>query len=87
MSAVDVLAVLISDGKSVPVASKAGLKTLLYTSPELVRFVPVNPSPALVSATPANAIPTGTVFVAHNPAGRKWSATVGRTESNALHVK
>lgn len=87
MSAVDVLAVLVTDGKSIPVASKSGLKNLLYTSPELVRFVPVNPSPALVSATPANAVPFGTVFLVHNPAGRKWSATVGRTESSAIHVK
>ena len=84
---VDVLAVLVTDGKSTPVASKSGLRNLLSASPELVRFVPVTPSPSLVSATPANAIPTGALIVAHNPAGRKWSAQISRTASKELSFK
>lgn len=87
MSKINVLAVLVTDGKSVPVASKSGLKNLIVTSPEAVRMIPIEPSPGLVSATDAYRLPPGSVFVAHSPTGRKWSAQITRDESHVLSVK
>lgn len=87
MSKINILAVLVTDGKSELVKSKTSLRNLILTSPELVKIVPVNPSPGLVSATSAYDMPVGTVFVAHNPSGRKWTAEISRTESHVISVK
>jgi len=87
MSKIDVLAVLVTDGKSIPVKSKSGLRTLIEASAENIKIVPVKPSPGLVAAVPAYDLPVGTVFVAHSPSGRKWSAQISRTNSHVFTVK
>lgn len=87
MSKINVLAVLVTDGKSVPVTTKSALKQLISASAELVKIVPINPSPGLVAATSAYDLPTGSVFVAQSPTGRKWAAEISRDESHLFTVK
>jgi hypothetical protein len=83
MHKINVLAV----GPSGPISTKTALKQLISTSAELVKIVPVTASPGLVSATSAYDVPAGTVFVAHSPTGRKWSAEISRNESHVFSVK
>lgn len=87
MSKINVLAVLVTDSESIPVRSKSGLVNLIKTSPDLVKFVPITPSPALAYAVPAYNIPVEGTFVAHSPTGRKWSAQISRTESHVFSVR
>jgi hypothetical protein len=83
MHKINVLAV----GPSGPISTKTALKQLISTSAELVKIVPVTASPSLVAATSAYALPTESVFVAHSPTGRKWSAEISRNESHVFSVK
>lgn len=83
MSKINVLAT----GPNGPITTKATLKQLISTSAELVKIVPLTPSPGLVSATSAYDLPTESVFVALSPSGRKWSAEISRTNSHVLTVK
>lgn len=86
MSKINVLAVL--NGK--PIKSKSGLKNLIFTSAELVRFVPADvPGTPLHEAVrgPADQIPTSVTVTAHNPSGRKWSAEIVRGESGTFSFK
>lgn len=83
MSKINVLATAF--GK--PIKSKSGFKDLILTSPELVKIVPITPSPALVSAVSAYDVPVDGTFVAHSPTGRKWTAQFTRTESHVFRVK
>jgi len=89
MSKIHVLPVLVTDGKSVPVTTKKGLTNLIKTSPELVKIVPVAPSPGLVAAVPAYDLPVGSVFVAHGQNGKRaaWSAEITRTENHVLTIR
>jgi hypothetical protein len=87
MSKINVLAVLVADGKSIPIKSKSALKQLISTSAELVKIVPVEASPSLVAATSAYNLPTESVFVAHSPSGRKWTAEISRTESHEFSIR
>jgi hypothetical protein len=83
MSKINVLATFQGE----PIKTKTALTQLISTSAELVKIVPVQPSPGLVSATDAYRLPAGSVFVAHSPTGRKWTAEISRTESHVFHVK
>jgi len=83
MSKINVLAT----GLNGPITTKSALKQLIMTSPELVRFVPVIPSPALVSAVPAYDAPIQGTFTVHSPTNRKWTATITRTNSHEFTVK
>ena len=83
MSKINVLAT----GLNGPIPTKSALKQLIMTSPETVRFVPVTPSPALVSAVPADSAPVEGTFTVHSPTNRKWVATVTRTHSHEFTVK
>ena len=87
MSKINVLAVLVTDGKSVPVTTKKGLMNLISASGEAVKIIPIEPSPGLVAATDAYRLPPGSVFVAHSPTGRKWTAEISRNESHVFSVK
>lgn len=89
MLKINVLAVMLSpngSGESILIRTKKTLKDLIVTSPELVKIIPVQPSPGLVSATDAYRLPPGSVFVAHSPTGRKWSAEISRNESHVFSV-
>lgn len=78
---------VLASGPTGPITTKTALKQLISTSAELVKITPVTPSPSLVSTVPAYNLPAGTVFVAHSPTGRKWSAEISRTESHVFSVK
>jgi hypothetical protein len=83
VSKINVLAV----GPSGPISTKTALKQLISTSAELVKIVPVKASPSLVAATSAYNLPTESVFVAHSPSGRKWTAEISRTESHEFSIR
>jgi hypothetical protein len=83
MSKINILATFQGE----PIKTKAALTQLINTSAELVKIIPVQPSPALVSAVSAYDAPAGTVFVAHSPTGRKWRAEISRNESHGFHVR
>jgi hypothetical protein len=83
MLKIDVLATFQGE----PIRTKTALTQLISTSTELVKIVPLNPSPGLVAATNAYNLPAGSVFVAHSPTGRKWSAEISRNESREFRVK
>lgn len=70
-----------------PIKTKTALVQLISTSAELVKITPVKPSPSLVSATSAYNLPTESVFVAHSPTGRNWTATISRNHSHGFSVK
>ena len=86
MSSIDVLAVT----QTGPISTKSGLKQLILTSPELVKFVPVpvlsDPAHESVRGS-AYTIPAGAIVTVHSQTGRKWSAKVTRTESHEFSVK
>jgi hypothetical protein len=75
---------------STVVETKRGLKALISTSAETVKFVPIpvvsDPAHEAVRGS-AVWIPAGTPVTVHSPTNRKWSATVSRTESNVFSVK
>ncbi len=83
MLKIDVLATF----QGTPLKTKTALTQLINTSAELVKIIPLNPSPGLVAATNAYNLPAGSVFVAHSPTGRKWSAEISRNESREFRVK
>jgi hypothetical protein len=83
MSKINVLATFQGE----PIRTKAALTQLINTSAELVKIVPVTPSPSLVSAVPAYNLPSGTTFIAHSPTNRKWSAKISRNESHGFSVR
>jgi hypothetical protein len=69
-----------------PIRTKSALTQLINTSTESVTVIPLNPSPGLVAATDAYRLPPGSVFVAHSPTGRKWTAEISRTENHVFRV-
>lgn len=76
MSKINVLATAFG----APIRTKAALKQLLSTSPEVIKFLPVDKPTPLTErmrtfvVSPFAELPKGTVIIAHSPTARNWTA-------------
>jgi len=89
---INVLAVFIDpdSGESVPVRTKAGLRNVILTSSQVIKFVPIPvPSDPAHEAVRGFAydMPVDAVVTVHSPTNRKWSAEVTRSGSHEFYVK